>query len=152
MTKFDRNYAPFTTYRVDAKGYAIKDEPITIDIGADLKIGRDLQRALRENARLLGWYSQLKEHAHIGMKQAAYRAKCREEDVYEQIRDDNTRMSETQVKNKVHRDPKWRKLTERYMTWRNRFRMLDDICRIMHARNQDLRTLESSERSERENA
>jgi hypothetical protein len=122
---------------------------VHIDLGRDLHIGRDLQDELRSSMERFGWYVQLKEQAHAMMKQKAYNAHCLEEEIYDEVRAQHPRLSETQVKNKVHLDKRWRKRTRSYMRWRDRYRMLSDICVALKERNENLRTLESSERAER---
>jgi hypothetical protein len=124
-------------------------ETINVDIADDLRIGRDLQKALRTSMTTLGWYLQLKEQAHAKMKQAKYRSHRTFESQYDVLRTLHPKMTETQIKNKVHLTRKWRKRIERYMVWRDRYRMLDVLCHALYERNQNLRTLESSERKER---
>lgn len=146
-----REFLPFSTQRIDPKTGRIIDT-VHIDIAADMAIGHDLQRALRKSMTTWAWYSQLKEQAHAKMKQAKYRVHCMYEKVYDELRQQHSKMSETQVKNKVHLDRRWRRRTRRYMLWRDRYRMLYELCVALKERNDNLRTLESSERREREGA
>lgn len=142
-----REFAPFFTQQLDKNG-----KPaglVRIDLDADLRIGHDLQKSLKTSMHRYGWYIQLKEAAHRMMKQKAYEAHCLEEEIYDEVRSVNARLSETQVKNKVHLDKRWRKKTKAYMKWRDRYRMLNEICIALKERNENLRTLESSERHER---
>jgi len=143
----DRTFAPFFTQQLDKRG---KPAGIVhIDLERDLVIGRDIQKALKTSMSRYGWYVQLKEQAHTMMKQKAYEAHCLEEEIYDEIRSVHAKLSETQVKNRVHLDKRWRKKTRAYMKWVTRYRMLSDICVALKERNENLRTLESSERHER---
>lgn len=147
--KGKRVFAPFQTQRLDVRtGKAV--ETIHIDIAADMSIGVDLRKELRTSMTTLMWYAQLKEHAHAAMKQARYRQHKTFEDTYDEIRAQNLKLSETQVKNRVHLSPAWRLRTEKYMKWRDRYRMLHELCVALKERNDNLRTLESSERRERD--
>lgn len=148
-TEKKREFSPFRTERVDMRTGKVL-EKVDIDMRADLKIGHDIQKALKTSMETFGWYTQLKEQAHAKMKQAKYKSHQISEEIYDEIRTQNARLSETQVKNKVHLSPKWRRMIERYMKWRDRYRMLDAICKALYERNQNLRTLESSERKERD--
>ena len=142
-------FTPFRTQRLDLKtGKAI--ETIDIDIASDMRIGQDLRKELRESMTRWMWYAQLKEHAHTAMKQERYRQHKIFEDVYDNLRMLNPKLSETQVKNKVHCSEEWRRQTEKYMRWRDRYRMLHELCIALKERNDNLRTLESSERRERD--
>lgn len=142
-----RTFAPFQTQRLDKRGKPI--ETIDIDLGADLRIGHDIQKALRTSMATYAWYAQLKEQAHAAMKQAKYRSYRSAETLYDEIKTKNPKMTETQVKNKIHLSRQWLKRTRAYMKWRDRHRMLHEICVALKDRNENLRTLESSERSER---
>lgn len=146
-----RVFSPFATQCIHPRT-GKPTETIHVDIAADMKIGRDLQKALRTSMTTWVWYAQLKEQAHAKMKQAKYRQHRVGEEIYVEIRAQNLRMSETQIKNKVHLDKRWLKRTERYMLWRDRYRMLHELCIALKERNDNLRTLESSERKEREGA
>ena len=143
-----RTFAPFVTERVNERGEVI--EKVEIDLADDLRIGRDLRRALKTSMSTLGWYMQLKEQAHAMMKHWRYLAHRREESAYYEIRVDNPKLSETAVKNRVHLDKRWLKRIKKYMLWRNRYRMLSEVCVALKERNDNLRTLESSERKERD--
>lgn len=146
-----KTFSPFRTGRIDWRtGKVI--EWIDLDPAADLRVGRDTQKALKTSTHTLGWYMQLKEMAHTKMKQEKYKSHQIFEEVYDEIRSQSAKLSETQVKNKVHLSPDWRKRTEKYMQWRNRYRMLHELCIALKDRNDNLRTLESSERKEREGA
>jgi len=150
-TEKKKTFAPFHTERVDMRTGKVL-ERIDIDIAADMKIGHDLQKELRTSMSTLAWYAQLKEQAHAKMKQAKYRSHQAHETVYDEIRSTSPKLSETQCKNKVRLSPKWRKWIERYMKWRDRYRMLHELCVTLKERNDNLRTLESSERKERTGA
>lgn len=144
-----RTFAPFQTQRLDVRsGKPI--ETIDVDIAADLRIGHDLQDELRKSMSTYTWYAQLKEHAHAAMKMAKYRQHQASERIYDEVRALNPKMSETQVKNKVHLHTKWLKRTRSYMRWRDRYRMLHELCTALRERNDNLRTLEATERRERE--
>lgn len=145
-----RVFSPLETQRIDSRGKPI--DTVHIDIAEDMRIGRDLQKALRTSMTTWAWYAQLKEQAHAKMKQAKYRQHRISEVIYDDIRSQNPRMSETQVKNKVKLDKRWLKRTEAYMKWRDRYRMLHELCIALKERNDNLRTLEASERREREGA
>jgi len=146
-----KKFSTFTTERIDFRtGKTI--EKLSVDVARDLKVGTDIQKALRTSAHTLGWYMQLKEMAHAKMKHAKYRAHLVAEEKYDEIKLANPRMSETYVKNKIHLSPAWRKCIRRYMKWRDRYRMLSEFCVALKERNDNLRTLESSERKEREGA
>lgn len=125
-------------------------ETVVLDVKADMSIGNDLVSELRDSAGLLAWYALLKEHAHEAMKQAKYRMHKRFEAKYDDIKAETPKMTETAVKNAVHRDSKWRRYTEKYMKWRYRYRMLNELCNAMTERNNNLRTLEASKRKERD--
>lgn len=146
-----KKFAKFVTQSIDWKTGKPK-ETIEIDIAADMKIGHDLQKALRTSMTTLSWYQQLKEMAHAKMKEAKYRSHLTAERVYDEVRGLNPKLSETQVKNKVHLSTEWIKYIERYMKWRDRYRMLHELCVALKERNDNLRTLEASERREREGA
>lgn len=147
--KVEKTFSPFRTGRINWRtGKVI--EWIDLDPAADLRIGSRTQKQIKTSTHTLGWYMQLKEMAHVKMKQAKYRSYQISEEIYDEIRAQSPRLSETQVKNKVHLSKAWRKQTEKYMTWRDRYRMLSDFCTALKERNDNLRTLESSERRERE--
>lgn len=144
-----KKFSKFTTERIDfSTGKTI--EKIQIDISRDLRIGRDLQKQLKTSMHTLGFYLQLKEMAHAKMKQMKYQSHQVFEEIYDEVRIAHPKLSETQVKNKVHLSAEWRKRTERYMRWRDRYRMLHELCIALKERNDNLRTLESSERKERD--
>ncbi len=149
--KTEKKFSRFRTERIDFRtGKVI--ERIALDVAKDLRIGHDIQKQLKTSMSTWAFYAQLKEMAHAKMKHAKYRSHQISEEIYDEIRTANPKMSETQCKNKVHLSPTWRKWTERYMKWRDRYRMLHEFCIALKERNDNLRTLESSERKEREGA
>lgn len=145
--KEERSFSPFSTQRIDSTGKPI--ETVHIDIANDMRIGRDLQKALRTSMSTWAWYAQLKEQAHVMMKQMKYRVHCTTEELYAEIKEASPKLTETAVKNRIHLDSRWRKRMRRYMRWRDRFRMLQELCTQLKERNDNLRTLEASERRER---
>lgn len=147
----EKTFSSFRTGRIDWRSGKVK-EWIELDPAEDLKVGRDIQKALKTSTHTLGWYMQLKEMAHAKMKQAKYKSHQISEEIYDEVRSAHAKLSETQVKNKVHLSPAWRKKIEIYMQWRDRYRMLNELCVALKDRNDNLRTLESSERKEREGA
>lgn len=146
----ERTFAPFVCWQLTVRNGKRKWSKVTINVEEDLRVSKDLQRALRKSMTTLGWYMQLKEFAHARMKRAMFRVHSAEEEIYDDLRREHAKLSETQVKNKVRLQPRWRKLTERYMHERDRYRFLSDIVVALKERNENLRTLESSERAERQ--
>lgn len=143
-----REFSPFSTQRIDARtGKPI--ETVHIDIAADLRIGRDLQRQLRRSVSTWAWYAQLKEQAHAKLEDCKDKLEHVGAVIYDEIRTANPKLSETNVKNKVKLDERWQKANRRCRKWNARHRMLHEICVWCKERNDNLRTLESSERQER---
>jgi len=146
-----REFSPFATERIDARtGKPI--ETVHIDIAADMRIGRDLQKALRTSVSTWAWYAQLKEQAHAKLEQCKDRLEHVGAVIYEEIRSTNPKLTETNVKNKVKLDERWQKANKSCRKWSARHRMLHEICVQLKERNDNLRTLESSERKERDGA
>lgn len=147
MKRREKTFTAFQTERLDKEGNVI--ETMDIDLANDFHIGRDLQKALRTSMPTLMFYAQLKEQAHAAMKQQKHLSYRIEEKIYDEIRAVSPRLSETQVKNKIHLDKRWLRRIRKYMHWRDRYRMLHEIVSALRDRNENLRTLESSERAER---
>lgn len=146
-----REFSPFSTQRIDARtGKPI--ETVHIDIAADMRIGRDLQRELKRSVSTWAWYAQLKEQAHAKLDALKERLEHVGAVVYDEIKTANPKLSETNAKNKVKLDERWQKANRRCLKWSMRYRMLCEICTLSKERNDNLRTLEASERKERDGA
>jgi hypothetical protein len=145
-----REFAPFTTKQMVVRGEKIDWKEVTIDLENDLKIGRDLQKQLRTSMSTYGWYAQLKEHAHAAMKQAEFAQTRANAKLYAKLREKFPKVTETQIKNKVVLHKRYVKCAKRLLMWQERFRMLDNICYSLKERNDNLRTLEATERRERD--
>lgn len=143
-----RAFTLLVTERLDETLENIVEE-VQIDVKADFVIGPDLMKELADSPGILAWYTQLKEQAHAMMKKARYREHSLREDMYNEIKSANARMSETAIRTQIYQTSKMRKRVERYMLWATRYRQLHELCEAWKVRNENLRSMETSMRRDR---
>lgn len=144
-----KTFPTFVTFRLDENYKPV--ERVEIDVRNDFAVRKmSLQTELREVAGLQAWYGMLKEQAHSMMKRKRYAWHKEHERYADKVRTEFPKANVGDVKNKVNLQPKVRKAIERYMLWRDRHRMLHMLHEAMRDRHQTLRTIEASERKERE--
>lgn len=146
----DREISPLTTQQAFSRRDGKRVwKTITVQIAEDLRIGRDLQKALRTSMSTFVWYAQLKEQAHAQLKQVEHDLDALYDEIYDTLKPLHPKTTETALKSKIHLDERWRKLAKRRLLWQSRYRMLDVYTFALRERNDNLRTLEATERSER---
>ena len=81
---------------------------IEVDPQKDAKI-TDLNRDLVRMGPLYSWYAQLRDRAETRLREARYLEHCADEDVYDELRTKNPKVTETTIKMAVRKDPRMRK-------------------------------------------
>lgn len=82
---------------------------IEVDPQRDAKVSSDLTRELMRIAPLYSWYVQLRDCAETRLREARYMEHCVDEDVYDELRAKNPKVTETTIKMAVRKDPRMRK-------------------------------------------
>lgn len=142
-------FSVFVTERLDMETLE-PVERVTIDPAKDFPIGPDLRRELRDSPGVLAFYGTLREQALAKKKHCRYKWLKLHEKLYEQLREEHPKLSETGLKVKINRDKGVLHWIEQYMLWSRRHGMLDMLYDAWAERHQTLRTLETSQRGERE--
>ena len=82
---------------------------IEVDPQKDAKIRYSLTRELEHMGPLYSWYVQLRDCAETRLREAKYLEHCADEDVYDELRAKNPKVTETTIKMAVRTDARMRK-------------------------------------------
>ena len=132
--------------------YGSRKLKVTMDPGADLKIGADLTKAMADQPGLYAFYASLAEEAEGRAKNIKYQLHCKEEDLDKVFRKkaiaSGEKFTESGLKNKVNRHPEMRALYEQYLEARRTAGKLTVLKDAFRQRADMLRSIGANRRSE----
>lgn len=82
---------------------------IEVDPQKDAKISSDLDKELKRMPALYSWYCSLRDRAETRLREARHLEHNTEEDIYDELRAKNPKVTETTIKMAVRKDPRMRK-------------------------------------------
>lgn len=122
---------------------------IEVDPQKDAKISSDLTRELMRLSALYNWYCALRDRAETRLREARHLEHCAEEDVYDELRAKNPKVTETTIKMAVRKDPRMRKAFRERMDAEDMFEKLKSAVDTMVQKGYALTNLTNLHRNER---
>jgi hypothetical protein len=127
---------------------------VTADPYADLSIGADITKAMARQPGLLGYYVMLAEVAEARRKKLKYMIHCMYEDLDAKVRSiaaqNDEKLTEPALKNRINRNPKMRALYEKYLIASRTAGLLYGYKEAFRQRGEMLRSIGANRRTEQE--
>ncbi len=106
-----------------------------VDYSRDVRIGPDLERELRELPSRMAWFASIRDGAADALRASQHEEYCTEEDLYleikTQLEDLGSKVTETEVKNRVKAHPRMRTAYRAQMAAKERARHAESVFQLL---------------------